>query len=306
MRHIILSIDILKLGGKKMEDYKLGVKVSIVTILVNIFLATFKIMAGVIGHSSAMLADGAHTLSDILTTFVVLVGLKISSKEADKEHPYGHEKYESIFAKILSILLLLTGIFIGYEGFKMLLSGNFVEPKPIALVAAFLSIIIKEGMYWYTSKTAKKIKSISMEADAWHHRSDAFSSIGTFAGVLGARLGIPALDPIAGIVVSIFVIKIGMELYIKSVKELVDESASEEIIKIIKYKTKSVEGVMDIKELKSRIFGNKIYVDLEILVDSDITVKEGHDIAENVHDKLEEEVGDIKHCMVHMEPFKNK
>jgi cation diffusion facilitator family transporter len=306
MRHIILSIDILKLGGKKMEDYKLGVKVSIVTILVNIFLATFKIMAGVIGHSSAMLADGAHTLSDILTTFVVLVGLKISSKEADKEHPYGHEKYESIFAKILSILLLLTGIFIGYEGFKMLLSGNFVEPKPIALVAAFLSIIIKEGMYWYTSKTAKKIKSISMEADAWHHRSDAFSSIGTFAGVLGARLGSPALDPIAGIVVSIFVIKIGMELYIKSVKELVDESASEEIIKIIKYKTKSVEGVMDIKELKTRIFGNKIYVDLEILVDSDITVKEGHDIAENVHDKLEEEVGDIKHCMVHMEPFKNK
>ena len=161
-------------------------------------------------------------------------------------------------------------------------------------------------MYWYTIKTARKIKSISMEADAWHHRSDAFSSIGTFVGVLGARLGFPALDPIAGIVVSIFVIKIGLELYIKSVKELVDESASEEIIKMIEDKTKSVEGVKAIKELKTRIFGNKIYVDLEILVDSNITVKEGHDIAENVHDKLEEEIVDIKHCMVHMEPYKNK
>lgn len=305
MNHIILSIDILKLGGKKMEDYKLGVKVSITTIIVNILLATFKIMAGIIGHSSAMLADGAHTLSDVLTTFVVLVGLKVSSKEADKEHPYGHEKYESIFAKILSILLLLTGIFIGYEAIKVLFSGEFLEPRPIALIAALVSIFIQEGMYWYTIKTARKIKSIAMEADAWHHRSDAFSSIGTFVGILGARLGIPALDPIAGIVVSIFVIKIGLELYIKSVKELVDESASEEIIKMIEDKTKSVEGVMDIKELKTRIFGNKIYVDLEILVDSDITVKEGHDIAENVHDKLEKEVVDIKHCMVHMEPYKN-
>lgn len=289
-----------------MENYKLGVRVSIITIIVNILLAIFKIIAGIIGNSSAMLADGVHTLSDVLTTFVVLVGLKVSSKEADKEHPYGHEKYESIFAKILSILLLLTGLFIGYEAIKILLIGEFREPKSIALVAAFFSIFIQEGMYWYTIKTARKIKSISMEADAWHHRSDAFSSIGTFVGVLGARLGFPALDPIAGIVVSIFVIKIGLELYIKSVKELVDESASEEIIKMIEDKTKSVEGVKAIKELKTRIFGNKIYVDLEILVDSNITVKEGHDIAENVHDKLEEEVVDIKHCMVHMEPYKNK
>lgn len=285
-----------------MEDYKLGVNTSLVTIVINIFLAFIKITAGIIGKSSAIIADGFHSLSDVLSTFVVIAGLKISSKEADKQHPYGHEKYESVFAKILSILLLLTGAFIGFESFKILISGEFTKPKNIALIAAIISIIIKEGMYWYTIKTARKIKSISMEADAWHHRSDAFSSIGTFVGILGAQLGFPALDPIAGIVVSIFIVKVGVDLYIKSVKELIDESASEELIILMKEKIYSIEGVEEIKSLKSRIFGNKIYVDLEIFVDQDITVKEGHDIAEKVHDKLEKEIQDIKHCMVHIEP----
>ncbi|MCQ4923798.1 cation diffusion facilitator family transporter [Tissierella carlieri] len=286
-----------------MENYKLGVKASWITVVVNIILATFKVMAGIIGNSSAMIADGVHTLSDVLTTFVVLLGLRISSKEADKEHPYGHEKYESVFAKVLSMLLLLTGIFIGYEAIKILISGETRTPKLIALIAAFLSIIVKEGMYWYTIKIARKIKSISMEADAWHHRSDAFSSIGTFVGVLGAQLGFTALDPIAGIIVSIFVVKVGVDLYIKSVKELVDEAASEEIIEMIRAKSKFIDGVKGIKSLKTRVFGNRIYVDIEIFVDSNISVRSGHDIAEKVHDKLEAEISDIKHCMVHIEPF---
>lgn len=287
-----------------MENYNLGVKTSWITIFVNITLAAIKIVAGLIGGSSAMIADGVHTLSDVLTTFVVLLGLKISSKEADDNHPYGHEKYESVFAKILSILLLLTGVFIGYESLKILISGEIREPKLIALIAAFISILVKEGMYWYTIKVARKIKSVSMEADAWHHRSDAFSSIGTFAGILGARLKFPALDPIAGIVVSFFVIKVGIDLYLKSVKELVDESASHEVIESIKEKVKNVEGVKGIKNLKTRIFGNRIYVDIEILVEGNITVESGHKIAEKVHDKLEDELEDIKHCMVHVEPYK--
>ena len=286
-----------------MEDYELGLKTSLITIVVNIFLAFIKISAGIIGKSSAIIADGFHTLSDVLSTFVVIAGLKISSKEADKEHQYGHEKYESVFAKILSVLLLLTGALIGFESFKILISGSFTKPKNIALFAALLSIIVKEGMYWYTIKVARKIESISMEADAWHHRSDAFSSIGTFIGVLGAKLGFPALDPIAGIVVSILIIKVGIDLYIKSVKELTDESAGEELIIQMKEKIYSIEGVEEIKSLKSRIFGNKIYVDLEIFVNQDITVKEGHDIAEKVHDKLENDIKDIKHCMVHIEPW---
>lgn len=288
-----------------MDNYRLGVKVSWVTIILNVLLAIIKIVAGIIGKSSAMIADGFHTLSDVLTTFVVLLGLKISSKEADEQHPYGHEKYESVFAKLLSILLLLTGLFIGYEALKSLVEGNIVKPGFIALMAALISIIIKEMMYLYTIKIARKIKSLSMEADAWHHRSDAFSSIGTFVGILGARLGLVALDPIAGVIVSILVIKVGIDLYIKSVRELVDESADDTINKNIKKITLKTPGVRGIKTLKTRTFGNRIYVDLEIYVDSHITVKEGHDISEEVHDNLEKEIDEIKHCMVHIEPFQD-
>lgn len=285
-----------------MTNYKLGIKVSIITIIINIILSIIKIIAGVIGKSSAILADGIHTLSDLVTTFVVILGLKISSKDADKKHPYGHEKYESVFAKLLSIILAGTGLFIGYEGIKLLISGNIQVPGTIALVAAAISIIAKEVMYRYTIKTADKINSISMRADAWHHRSDVFSSIGTFIGVLGARLGFKILDPIAGIIVSILIIKVGVDLYLQSISGLVDEAADEGTIIKIRELTMDVKGVMGIKNLKTRTFGNKIYVDIEILVDKDITVKKGHEIAENVHDIVEHRIEDIKHCMIHVEP----
>lgn len=285
-----------------MTDYKLGIKVSIVTIIINIVLSIIKIFAGIVGRSNAMLADGVHTLSDVLTTFVVLLGLKVSSKEADDKHPYGHEKYEAVFAKLLSTMLLLTGIYIGYGSIKVLISGDIKTPGLIALIAALISILAKEGMYWYTVKTAKKIKSLSLEADAWHHRSDSLSSIGTFAGILGARLGVKILDPIAGIIVSIFVVKVSIELYLRATRELVDESADKKVIKSIENLVYSVAGVEKIKDLKTRIFGNKIYVDIDIEVDGSISVEEGHDIAENVHDIVEKGVESVKHCMVHVEP----
>lgn len=285
-----------------MEDYKLGVKTSLITIIVNVILSAIKIFAGLIGKSSAMLADGVHTLSDVLTTFVVLIGLKISSKEADKNHPYGHEKYEPVFSKLLSILLGATGLFIGYEGINALRSGNIQVPGKIALIAAVISIVSKEGMYWYTIKVAKKIKSLSMEADAWHHRSDALSSIGTFIGIFGARMGLRILDPIAAIIVSIFIIKVGVDLYIKSIKGLVDEAADDGTIKKIENLTFSIEGVKDIKNLKTRIFGNRIYVDIDIVVDGNISVTDGHNIAKRVHDLIEYNIEDVKHCMVHVDP----
>lgn len=285
-----------------MENYKLGVKTSIITIIINVILSGVKIIAGVVGKSSAMLADGIHTLSDVLTTFVVLIGLKVSSKEADERHPYGHEKYEPVFAKLLSIFLAVTGLFIGYEGISTLRSGNIQTPGKIALVAAVISVITKEGMYWYTAKTAKKIKSLSMEADAWHHRSDALSSVGTFIGIFGARMGLKILDPIAAIIVSVLIIKVGVNLYVQSIRGLVDESADDKTLLKIKDLTFSVKGVKDIKGFKTRIFGSRIYVDIEILVDGGITVKEGHDIAEKVHDLIEKNIDDVKHCMVHVEP----
>lgn len=289
-----------------MNNYEEGMRVSKITLILNLVLAVVKVISGLIGRSSAMIADGIHTLSDVLTTVVVLLGLKVSSKKADDDHPYGHERYESIFAKLLSLILLVTGAFIGYEALKTLIEGNIKQPGQIALIAAFISILTKEAMYRYTIKTAKKIKSISMEADAWHHRSDAFSSIGTFIGILGARVGFPALDPIAGIVVAIMVIKVGVDLYLKSIRELVDESASEEIINEINKIASSTNGVINVNRLRTRVFGNRIFVDIDIQVDPNITVKEGHDISAVLHDRLESEITDIKHTMVHVEPFGNK
>ncbi len=285
-----------------MDNYKKATKVSIVTVIINTVLAIFKVIAGILGKSSAMIADGIHTFSDIATTVVVIIGLKISNKDADEKHPYGHEKFEPEISKIVSLLLAGTGVFLAYNAIQILLSGNLDTPKPIALYAALTSIAVKEAMYWYTIITARKVKSIAMEADAWHHRSDAISSVGTLIGITGARMGFKFLDPVAGIVVSLILIKVGVEFYLKATDQLVDQSADDKVIEQIKEVATSIEGVKKIHDLKTRKFGNKIYVDIEIQVDKRITVEEGHHIADLVHDSIEETIEDVKHCMIHVEP----
>ncbi|MBB6631078.1 cation diffusion facilitator family transporter [Clostridium algidicarnis] len=285
-----------------MENAKLGTRASLITILVNIVLCIFKMLAAFVGKSSAMLADAVHSLADILTTVMVIIGLKVSSKAADTTHPYGHEKFEPIFAKIMSFILIFTGVSIGYKALMDLISGNLNYPGKIALIAAAVSIFVKELMYWYTIKIAKKIKSVAMETDAWHHRSDALSSIGTFLGILGARMGLKILDPIAGLLVSFLIIKIGIEYYLKSINELVDHSAEDNIVKQIEYIASNVPGVINIVNLKTRSFGNKVYADIEISVDGDLTINEGDKIAENVHGLIEDNISDIKHCLVKLKP----
>lgn len=285
-----------------MDNYKKATKVSIITVIINTVLAIFKVIAGIVGKSSAMIADGIHTFSDIATTVVVIIGLKISNKDADEKHPYGHEKFEPEISKIVSLLLAGTGVFLAYNAIQILLSGNLDTPKPIALYAALTSIAVKEAMYWYTIITARKVKSIAMEADAWHHRSDAISSVGTLIGIAGARMGFKFLDPVAGIIVSLILIKIGVEFYLKATDQLVDQSADDKVIEQIKEVAISIEGVKKIHDLKTRKFGNKIYVDIEIQVDKRITVEEGHHIADLVHDSIEETIEDVKHCMIHVEP----
>ncbi|WP_139904027.1 cation diffusion facilitator family transporter [Clostridium thermarum] len=286
-----------------MESYKLGTKVSVVTMIANIILSIFKLIAGIFGKSAAMTADAVHSVSDVFTTVVVIIGLKMSSKGEDKEHPYGHERLEAVCAKIISAALLLVGFTIGYKSAVNLYEGNVTTPRSIALWAAVVSIIVKEGMYWYTIITARKIRSIAMEGDAWHHRSDAFSSVGTFLGILGARYGYTFLDPVAGMIVSILIIKVGVDLYIRAVKELIDSSADKETLDKISNSVLSIDGVRDIKNLKTRIFGNRIYVDIEVFVDEGLSVREGHDIAEIVHSSVQNEINAVKHCMVHIEPF---
>ncbi len=286
-----------------MDNYKLGKRVSIHTIILNILLSIFKIGAGILGRSSAMIADGIHTVSDVVTTGIVILGLSIANKDADKEHPYGHEKFESALAKLISIILIATGGFLGYEALKNLMSGNFTQPKNIALAGALASIVVKELMYRYTIITARKIQSVGMEADAWHHRSDALTSIGTLVGIAGARFGYAFLDPLAAMIVSLFIIKVGVDLYIKSINELVDKAAGQPVINAIRTTTISVEGVEQINDLKTRIFGNKINVDLSIAVNKHISVEEGHHIAEEVHQAIQDKVSNVNHCMVHIEPY---
>lgn len=284
---------------------KIGYKVSIVTIIGNIILSIIKIAIGIIAYSKAMIADGVHSISDVFTTIGVIIGLKLSSKKADKEHPYGHEKLESLTSVFLGIALLLVSLWIGFSGIKNLIYDNYVIPGRLAIFAAILSIVSKEAMYWYTLKYAKKINSTSLKADAWHHRSDSFSSIGALIGIIGARMGFPMLDSAVAIVIGIIIIKVSYDILKQSINQLIDTSVSDDIIKEMKKEISSISGVKNIDNLKTRLHANKIYVDVEISVESEISVEEGHNIAKNVHNIIEENK-DVKHCMVHVNPFNDK
>ena len=281
---------------------KVGVKISINTILGNIILSIIKIFCGIVATSSAMIADGIHSLSDVFTTIGVIIGLKLSSKEADKEHPYGHEKIESISALFLSIILFIVAIVIGYSGIENIINKNYRVPGILAILAAIISIVSKEAMYYYTIIYAKRINSTSLMADAWHHRSDSLSSIGALIGIIGARMGYLVLDPLVAILICIIIIIISYNICKQSINQLIDASASDEKLMTIKTKIINTNGVIRIDNLKTRQHASKLYVDVDISVDSKISVEEGHNIATKVNKYIEEDI-DIKHCMVHVNPY---
>lgn len=287
------------------NNEKIAIKVSLISILGNVILAVAKFIAGIFGSSAAMLSDAVHTLSDVFSTFVVMAGIKLSAKKEDDDHPYGHEKIESIAGGLLAIILAITALKIMTDAFNNLLSSNLSELKPptmLALSAAVASIVVKEWMYHYTKSAAKKINSPSLMADAWHHRSDALSSIGSLVGIGGAMLGFPALDPIASIVIGFMILKAAYDIAKDSVSRLTDTSCNEETLEKITEITKAQEGVLQIDDIKTRIFGAKFYVDLEIGADENLPLKEAHDIAKKVHDEIEKAFPDAKHCMVHVNP----
>lgn len=287
------------------ERLKIGLKVSINTIIGNVVLSILKLICGFVGKSSAMIADGIHSLSDVFTTIGVIIGLKLSSKKADKGHPYGHERIESITSLFLSIMLFAVAIGIGYSGIKNIISSNYKIPGVIAIGAAIISIVSKEAMYFYTIKYAKKINSFSLKADAWHHRSDSLSSVGALIGIVGARMGYPILDPLVAIIICVIIIKVAYDICCQSINQLIDASASDEEVKIIRSKIQNIDGVIRIDNLKTRQYANKLYVDVDISVDSEISVEEGHEIAAKVHQYIEEDKA-VKHCMVHVNPYVSK
>ena len=287
------------------EFRKVANRVALITLTGNILLSIIKFLAGMIAHSNAMISDAIHSASDVFSTIVVVIGIKFASKEPDKEHPYGHERMESVAAIILAIVLFITGLGIGTDALQDIFHGHYSklqEPGILALAAAVLSIVCKEGMYWYTRYHARRIDSSPLMADAWHHRSDALSSIGALIGIGGARLGFPVMDSIASLVIFGFIAKAAFDIFKDAVDKMVDHSCDDETEKQIYDCVMRNENVVDIDLLQTRIFGNKIYVDVEIQADASCTLLEAHGIAEAVHDDIEQNFPKVKHIMVHVNP----
>ena len=279
--------------------------VSKTTMIGNFALSAVKLAAGLIAHSAAMVSDAIHSASDVFSTVIVMIGLKAAQKASDEEHPYGHERMECVAAIVLAVVLLITGLFIGYEGVQAILSAD-ENPLPIpgflALAAAVVSIVVKEGMYRYTRKAAQQIDSDALMADAWHHRSDALSSIGALIGIAGAQLGLPVLDPIASLVICLMIGKAAYEIFRDAVDKMVDQSCGEELESAIRDLTLRQEGVRGIDLLRSRKFGNRVYIEMEISADGALSLHDAHAIAEQVHNEIEAAFPEIKHIMIHVNP----
>lgn len=289
----------------EMDFEKTAVKVSSVSIAGNILLSLFKLLAGIIAHSGAMISDAVHSASDVFSSIVVIIGVKLSARDSDDDHPYGHERLECVAAIVLAVILLITGLFIGAAAVQNITSGNYEElavPGVLALLAAVISIIVKEAMFHYTKYYAVKLDSGAVMADAWHHRSDALSSVGALIGIAGSRMGMPVLDSVASLVICLFIVKAAYDIFKDAIDKMVDHSCDKETEQSLRECVLSQEGVIGIDMLSTRIFGNKIYADIEISADGSRTLRESHDIAEKVHSAIEQEFPKVKHIMVHVNP----
>ena len=288
-------------------------KVTLVGSAVNAILLAFKFVAGIVGHSSAMIADAAHSLSDFVTDIIVLVFVKVSSKPQDKSHDYGHGKYETLALTLIGIALMAVAISIIVKGAIKIAAwanGETLEaPGMLAFWAAIVSIVLKEAVYRYTVIKGRKLNSKAVEANAWHHRSDALSSIGTAVGIGGAIfLGQQwtILDPIASVVVGAFIVKTAFSLLKDGFGDLMEQSLPDQVEDQILKLASGVPGVAEPHDLRTRRIGNHYAIELHILMDGDITLKEAHDKASEVEEVLKKQYGEETHVAVHVEPKEEK
>ncbi len=291
------------------ENSKIVRQTAAVGVFGNVLLSAFKLFAGIFGHSAAMVSDAVHSLSDVFATLIAYIGRRISEKPADKEHPYGHERFECIASILLGAILIATGVRIGVGCAESIINKTYLtaaEPGVIALVAAVASIVTKEAMFWYTLHQAKRIKSSAFRADAWHHRSDALSSVGALIGIGAARMGYPVMDQVAGLIISVVILFVAAGIIKDAVNSMLDRAAAPEVEesmrRAINEYAEETGNRVDIDSLITRVFGDKIYVDLELGVDGDMKLKDAHDIAEGVHSLIEKNFADVKHVMVHLNP----
>ena len=287
------------------DDYQRKVsQISVLGMAVNLLLATFKFIAGFVGKSDAMISDAVHSSSDIVGGLIVVIGVSFSEKQADDDHPYGHERLESVASLLLALLLFAAGLAVAYSSADKVLGGGYLTmetPGLIALIAAIVSILSKEGLFWYTMSAAKKLDSGALKAEAWHHRSDALSSIGSLIGIAGARLGFPIMDPIAGLLISFFILKSAWDICKDAMEKMVDHRGDAQTEADIAAVVKKHPGV-EIDLLTTREFGRKLYADLEIRMDGNLTLSEAHRVAEAIHDELEHRFPQLKHVMIHINP----
>jgi cation diffusion facilitator family transporter len=277
---------------------------------INFILTVGKVIAGIVGNSTAMIADGIHSLSDFITDVIVILFIKVSGKEKDKGHHYGHGKFETFATMLISFALIIVGLGILITGTNKIivsLKGELIEqPGFIALYAALISIVFKEGLFWYTKIEGKKLNSQAMIANAWHHRSDAFSSIGTALGISGAILlgeHWRILDPIASVIVSFFILKVAWDIAKPSIDELLDSSLPEPIEKEIEVIIAGTKGVKNFHNLRTRKIGEIISIEVHVKVDKNMSVEISHQIATEIEITLRKRFGERIHVIVHIEPY---
>ena len=282
--------------------YEVSQKISIITLIGNLILAGGKILIGLCFHSQGLFADGLHSASDVISTVIVMIGNTISKEPPDEEHPYGHGKAESIATKILGILLIIGGCGILKETVSLIITDRIKVPGVWVLWAALGSIVMKEIMYQYTYHIGRKVNNQALIADAIHHRTDAFSSIAALVGAGGARLGYPILDPIAGLIVALFILKTGIEIFQKAANELMDAAPDQEVFDEILAIINSVDDVIGVKNLKIRSHGPDYFIDVKVIVDNQLSVIEGHEIAVQVKEEIQQWSDDIQDVLVHIDP----
>ena len=276
---------------------------TLVGLVTNIALAIFKLFAGIFGFSYAMIADAIHSMSDCLATGTVYVGLRIGERPPDESHPYGHANAETIAAFLVALIILATGVFVGVSAVDLIAQRHLETPATIALAAAAISIVIKEGMFHYTLKVGKRNNSPAVITNAWDHRSDAYSSVASLAGILGARLGFQYLDPIAGLVVSAFIVKMSLPLLRSNVGILMDERPEPAVLDRIRATVLEVGGVKAIDSIRAHRRGSTFTIDVEVAVDSNLTVEQGHQVASKVKNNLQNKIKHVQNVMVHVNPY---
>ena len=283
---------------------KLAKKVSLIGFFGNVILFILKLTVGLAANSQAMLSEAVNSGGDVLNAVIIFAGITLSTRKPDLEHPYGHERFECIASLILSGVMFFSAVMLGARLISSLMNGISGEeiPGAAALAVAAVTISAKAGLWLYTRRAAKRLNSVALAAEAADHRSDILASVGTFIGILGARLGFKPADAVAGLIVSILIVKTAVSIFKEAAGQMVDRACDDEMTERLRELIASEEGVIRIDELRTRVFGSVIYVDVEIAADGEASLNETHGIAERVHDKIEAAEPRVRHCMVHVNP----